>query len=62
MEMEIWVWILIGALISAEVYFYLYKRRTAEREKRLKDFILDDEKLRQLYLEYHKQKAKTSGQ
>lgn len=59
---EILIWVVIGFLVSAEVYYYLYRKRTAAREQKLKDFILDDEKLRQLYLEYHKQNAKSANQ
>lgn len=56
------IWAAIGFLVSAEVYYYLYRKRAAERESRLKDFILGDDNLRQHYLEYHNQNAKSARQ
>ena len=60
--MEILVWIVIGLLVSGEVYYYLYRKRIEQREQKLKDFILGDDRLRQLYLEFNKQKPKSASQ
>jgi len=59
--MEILVWIVVGLLVSGELYRFLYRRKIAERERRLKDFILDDQRLRQLYLESMNSEAKRTS-
>lgn len=56
--MEIIVWIIIGFLVSGEICYYIYRKRAMEREKRFRDFILEDERFRQLYLEAKKQGIK----
>ncbi len=59
--MEILVWIMVGFLVSGQVYYFLYRRKLAERERRLKDFILDDQRFRQLYLDSMNQDAKRTS-
>ena len=59
--MEIIVWIIIGFLVSGEICYYIYRKRAAERERRFKDFILADERFRQLYLEAKKQSVKSAN-
>lgn len=58
--MEMVVWVLVGLLVSGEVYYYRYRKQTERREQKLKDFILDDERLRELYQEFNKQKPGAS--
>ena len=55
--MQVIIWIVVGLLVSVEAYRFMDRRKMKDRERRLKDFILDDARLRELYLRQTKSGA-----